>query len=125
MDIRYIKAQYIGRFAEGCDYGAELIVIARFEDYRLVWKKGAKFWKNHMEGYVYAPGSFAIQSESNGNYFERLRNGIDVDIPVEPDDGDRVRLSKRSAATALLNVKQQVPTFPEFNYKRGFTALIG
>ena len=124
MDVRYIKAQHIGRFAEGCDYGAELIVIARFEAYRLVWKKGAKFWKNTMEGYIYEPGSFAIQTESNGNYFQRLRNGIDIEISVEPDDGGRVRLSKKSAAIAFENVKQQVPAFPEFDYKRGFTAII-
>lgn len=108
----YVPQKKIDRQGEGCDYGADRIVIAEFPNIgtRLLWQKGGNRWKGRGEQ-VYECGYYVYQS-IKGSYFDRLyrRNGaFSVDLtegkPLYEFEGQEVpRLNNVFVKRTLIKI---------------------
>jgi hypothetical protein len=125
----YKPMRIIDRASEKVDYDTDLKVIAEFQGTRLVWTPGRRSWECRSTGYKYKVGFYSYQSESEGDYFVRLRNGFDHNLTpdnVAPEDfadpDDKPNLNKKWVAKMVGIIRANYnPDFPVFEYKRGCT----
>ena len=129
MQLAAKPQRIIGRISEKVDYGTDIKVVAEWNGTRLTWTPGHNSWEDRSTGYTYKVGFYSFQSESGGDYFERIRHGFDIGLTPSnsaPDDFadpcEIPKLNKEWVSRMVKIIREKYePNFPEFEYKRGKT----